>query len=148
MRTLILIIFTVMCLGTINAQNTIEIHDVVYQVVHDNSQPRQINQVWGETVPMRISFITRTDIIINTNIPDLDAFTHHHRRGQLNRTETTPQLRWYENGGNQRQALATGSDVFIPLEGLNTLSMYWYWRNTDSYGVSRPIKIGEYHATR
>ena len=147
MRNLILLI-AILITGLVSAQNTMQIHGVTYEVVHDATQPAQIDQVWGHTVPYRISRITTSDIFIQTHVEDVDAFTFSWPAGLLNRNDT-PQMRWYENGGIQNQRYANGQEWFIPLSGLNTLSIWWYWPNTDSYGVSNPLPIGiPFHATR
>ena len=148
MRTLILIIFTVMCLGTINAQNTFSVDDTVYEVVD-----KDFNHVWDENtgVPFHLTNIDTqyNYLYFDTDIPNMANFTHDNRPPVGNRPDELPVLWIYENGGNVRLPIpnANQGELFIPLNGLNNLSMFWYWPRSAYPG--NELLIGKaFHTTR
>ena len=160
MRTLILIIFTVMCLGTINAQGfdeTIVVNDLQYSVVD-----REFNHVFdaedGTPVPFRV-------VVASTSTVTIDTYLGLRESQRLSDFETKfprvvgmsehefPFLRYYVNGGMQKQHFAQSTADFtleIPLEGVNHLNLQWEWRGEIVHyryledGTQEPIRYS-YH---
>ena len=163
MRTIILLIFAVMCFGTCVGQEfdeTIVVHNTQYQVVD-----RQFNHVFdaedGTPVSFRIGWLTNDGIIIETTWRDP---LRHWPRPQWNNPDEFPYLRFYVNGGTQHQEYAQHDQThtfFIRIPktsnpSMDHLNFQWEWRGevtleggvSQSPRVFRPRLIGKRWAPR
>ena len=137
MRNLILLI-AILITGLVSAQEfneTIVVHDTQYQVVD-----RQFNHVFddedGTPVPFRIVTVSSTAVGIDTFVglresQRLSDFETKFPRVQGMSQHEFPFLRYYVNGGIQKQHFAQSTYDFIlniPLEGVNHLNLRWEWR--------------------
>ena len=138
MRTLILIIFAIMCFGTCVAQEfdeTIVVNDLQYSVVN-----RQFNHVFdaedGTPVPFRVASVSSSTLEIDTYVGLRDSqrlsdFETKFPRVVGMSPHEFPFLRYYINGGMQRQHFSQSTVDFlldIPLDGVNHLNLRWEWR--------------------
>ena len=142
MRTIILIIFTVMCLGTCVAQETIHINGNDYEVVN-----RDFDHVWGPDVPFRIQSVNSSlsNIIIDTYISpeELENIKWHYRPSLIAPRNELPLLRYYTNGGFQHRVSANNNQTntaLIPLGIQSHLTMQWIYP-TES--ISYDLVTGE-----
>ena len=130
MRNLILL-FAILITGLVSAQEfdeTIVVNDLQYSVVD-----RQFNHVFdaedGTPVPFRIATVSSTAVEIDTYVP-WDFETKFPRVVGMSPHEK-PFLRYYVNGGMQRQHFAESTYNYvleIDLEGVNHINLQWEWR--------------------
>ena len=129
MRNLILL-FAILITGLVSAQEfdeTIVVNNLQYSVVD-----RQFNHVFdaedGEPVNFRIATVSSSTLEIDTYIGDLET---KWRRVQGMSPHETPLLRYYVNGGMQKQHHAQSTFDYIleiELDGVNHLNLQWEWR--------------------
>ena len=127
MRTIILIIFAVMCFGTCIAQEfdeTIVVNNLQYSVVD-----RQFNHVFdaedGTPVLFRVASVSSSTLEIDTYIGQLESqrlsdFETKFPRVVGMSPHEYPFLRYYVNGGLQKQHFSQSTVDFlldIPLNG-------------------------------
>ena len=142
MRTLLLMLLIT---GSVYAQEfdeTIVVHNTQYQVVD-----RQFNHVFdaedGTPVPFRIATVSSTAVEIDTYVPP--HFETKFPRVVGMSPHEKPFLRYYVNGGIQRQHFAESTYNYvleIPLEGVNHLNLQWEWRGEIvqfNYETGEPI---------
>ena len=138
MKYIILLIFAIMCAGTCVAQEfdeTIVVNDLQYSVVD-----RQFNHVFdaedGTPVPFRVVSVSSSTLEIDTFIGLRDSqrlsdFETKFPRVVAMSPHEYPWVRYYVNGGMQRQHFAHSEFDYvfrIDLEGVNHLNLQWEWR--------------------
>ena len=137
MKNLILLI-AILITGLVSAQEfdeTIVVNDLQYSVVD-----RQFNHVFdaedGTPVPFRVASVSSSTLEIDTYVglresQRLSDFETKFPRVVGMSPHEFPFLRYYINGGMQRQHFSQSTVDFIldiPLEGVNHLNLQWEWR--------------------
>ena len=130
MRTLIFLLFSVSIFAQ-EFDETIVVNNLQYSVVD-----RQFNHVFdaedGTPVPFRVASVSSSTLEIDTyvNIDTFDTPGKFPRVVGMSPHEQ-PFLRYYVNGGMQKQHFAGSTVDFIldiPLDGVNHLNLQWEWR--------------------
>ena len=136
MRNLILTI-AILITGLVSAQEfdeTIVVNNLQYSVVD-----RQLNHVFdaedGTPVPFRIATVSSSTLEIDTyvNYPTPMGLTFEEKFPRVvgMSPHETPFLRYYVNGGMQKQHFAQSTYNYvleIDLDGVNHLNLQWEWR--------------------
>ena len=126
MRTLIFLLFSVSIFAQ-EFNETIVVHDLQYQVVD-----RQFNHVFDDgpkQVDFYISHWYPTSFWINTNFNRSNLEFHYSRQRFGTAQNELPYLRYYVNGGIQKQTEANGQTALIPFSSSDThMNFQWEWR--------------------
>ena len=144
MRTIILIIFTIMCFGTCVAQSPdtilIEATNTTYNVVVEDDM---INYPFGKDFPGKITVVYPNGIFLNTDVPNqlrfrdlvaLELFDGRRYRPQTANPTETPRLRYFSNGGSPYFVNLNTGTGFIPIDpalpnGRGSFWAQWEWEN-------------------
>ena len=133
-----LIMIAILVSGWVSAQEfneTIVVNDLQYSVVD-----RQFNHVFdaedGTPVKFRVASVSSSTLEIDTYIGLLESqslsdFETKFPRVQGMSQHEYPFLRYYVNGGMQKQHFAHSTHDFIlqiDLEGVNHINLQWEWR--------------------
>ena len=143
MRKLLLI--ALLMASWVNAQ-TITIQGVEYQIPAGDA----FSQVWGTNIPFNIMEWDKDYILVDTRY-NREALNRVQRQGVGADPNQMPQLRYYVNGGIQRQGDANGRSILIPYTSTDMhMSLRWYWPNAGREGTAdQPVQIGpEYWVQR